>query len=99
MTHQASDVEARLGGWLEEGPTSGPDAVLQSALAQTRSTAQQRVWRQRLNEPTRSPTMNGLLKIAAVIAITTALGAGALQLRSGITTVGIVPSPSPSPSP
>jgi WD40 repeat protein len=86
MSRRPSDIDARLAAWLEEGPTSGPEEVLSRTFARARSTRQDRVRLRRLTHPTRSQTMNSMLKVAAVVAIITVGGFAASR-------VGLPPGP------
>ena len=101
LTPPPSDVEARLATWLEEGPTSGPDELLSRTFARARSTRQQRVWRHRLLQPTRSSLMNSALKFTAVAVLALAVGIGIGPLLSSSPDVASAPAaadPSPSPT-
>jgi hypothetical protein len=102
-TPPTSDVEARLATWLEEGPTSGPDELLSRTFARTRSTPQQRVWRHRLLQPTRSSLMNTTLKFAAIgiVALAIGIGIGPLLTNSpdDASPAAASPSASEGPSP
>jgi hypothetical protein len=92
------DLDTRLAAWFEEGPTSGPDGLLPSAFARARSTRQDRVWLPRLTHPTRTRSMNNLLKVAAVAILAFAVGIGVGPHLTSPNGVGSAPA-SPSPSP
>jgi hypothetical protein len=97
--NRPSDVDVTLLAWLREGPSSGPDEVLSSAVARTRTTRQDRAWLPDIALPARFQPMNQAFKLAAVAAFALAIGIAFGPLLTRSPYVGSEPSPSPSASP
>jgi Tol biopolymer transport system component len=91
--NRPSWTESRLTAWLEEGPTSGPDAGLAEALARVRSTRQRPAWLERLTGDTMDTTWRALPVPSARFALllliallTLGLGVGAIALAPRLLT-------------
>jgi hypothetical protein len=98
------NFDQRIAAWLESGPNSAPDGVLETVLAAYPSIPRRRGWRTQW----RYNPMPVIIRVtAAVFAVALLAGAAVLVLRppSGPSSVGASPSvttpvsPSPAPSP
>ena len=78
MSRRPSDIDARLAAWLDDGPSHGPEEVLSRALAQARSTRQDRVWLDRFPLSTRFQHMNTMIRFAAVAVLGSVAAAACL---------------------
>jgi hypothetical protein len=83
--------ERNARAWLELGPTNAPDRVVESALLAIEQTNQERD----LGIPWRLPTMNPIMRLAAVLVIGAVAVGGALFVRGQGSSVG---SPSATPT-
>ena len=98
------DPDAILAAWLEEGPRRLPDATRRAIAVTTRTTRQSRgpMWL-----PQRSPTMNGMSRVALAAVAVVAVAFGGLYLfnlapKGGVGGQSPTPtaaSASPSPGP
>ena len=98
MNRRPSDVDARLAAWLEEGPTSGPDEVLSRTFARARSTRQDRVWLDRIPQPTRFQMMSATISLTAVAVLALAVGVALAPDTPEVAAPAPSASPSPAPS-
>jgi hypothetical protein len=84
--------ERNARAWLELGPANAPDRTVEAALLAIETTNQERD----LGIPWRLPTMNPIMRLAAVLVVgAIAVGGGLFVLRSPGSSVG---STSPAPS-
>ncbi len=89
MTDDRS-LERAARSWLEEGPTQAPDRAVEAALARIQTTTQERD----LRIPWRLPSMNPVIRLAAVALIAALAVGGALYVFRPASQVG-PPAPSP----
>lgn len=91
--NRPSSFEHQLAGWLEEGPSTGPDRVLVEAHARARSTRQRPAWWLRLKGGTMETTLRarpafpvGLALILLTAMLIVALAATVLTIGSRTST-------------
>jgi hypothetical protein len=76
--------ERNARAWLEPGPTTAPDRVVEAALLAIEQTNQERD----LGIPWRLPTMNSIMRLAAVLVVGAIAIGGALFIRGQGSSVG-----------
>jgi hypothetical protein len=88
-------VERAAREWIDSGPTQAPDRPVEAALLRIQTTRQERD----LGIPWRFPTMNPIMRLAAVAVVgAVALGGALFILKAPGPSVG-APSASPGASP